>query len=64
MIVYKPEKVVLNFSYRNCEMLPLTAWSDCTSLLTVRRLFFLGGGEGGVKIIAAKIMLKICFTFH
>lgn len=65
MIVYKPAKVVLNFSYHNCEMLPLAAWSDCTSVLTVRRLFlmflnfFWGGG-----IIAAKIMMKICFTFH
>lgn len=46
MIVCKPEKVVLNFSYRNCEMLPLAVWSDCTSVLTVRRLFFFCGGGG------------------
>lgn len=62
-IVYNPEKVVLNFSYCNCKMLPLAAWSDCTSVLTVQRLFkkkYLGGGG----IIAAKIMMTICFTFH
>lgn len=64
MIVCKPEKVVLNFSYRNCEMLPLAVWSDCTSVLTVRRLFFYFCGGGGVNIIAAQIMMKICFTFH
>lgn len=50
MIVYKPAKVVLNFSYHNREMLPLAAWSDCTSVLTVRRLFlmflnFFWGGD-------------------
>lgn len=46
-IVYNPEKVVLNFSYRNCKMIFLAAWSDCTSVLTVQRLFkkkYLGGG--------------------